>query len=588
MSILIHMLAEMLQRYPGHFALLVGILLVEGMIAAVVVFSIAPLADILMHPGLEGASQLTLSTIELLSVWDFEPSLFFFALFFLAANTVKSVLEVATRFAILQIKYSIQRDMIGETLATFFRARWSFFSGTGQGILLNTFQRELGNVGDTLGHLATLLAIGLQFAIYLVVPLWLNAEMTLVSIGVGLLLGVPFLLIQSTSYKLGKRTTDTANITMGILHENLAAAKLVLSFARQGQAVDRYIHAFDEHRKVTIRSLTLNAAIVSLYGPAGIAAALVALLVALRGGTPLSEIAAVLWSLLRALPLVGSLLQGKSIIHNFIPSYEQLTRLQHEAEATCQPSGGAPFVGLKEEIVFTDVHFSYTGRAAALANVSMRIPRGSMVALVGESGSGKSTIADLLLGLLDPGSGSIHVDGISLAELDLNAFRERVGYVSQESFLFHASIRDNLLWATPEATQEEILRACSLANADGFIGQLAEGLNTVVGDRGVRLSGGQRQRLALARALLREPDLLILDEATSALDTESERLIQQSIEEISKRTTILIIAHRLSTITGVDYIYVLQQGRISEEGTYAELSNRTGVLQRMVALQQLK
>jgi ABC-type multidrug transport system fused ATPase/permease subunit len=588
MSVLIHMFVEMLQRYPGHFILLVGFLFVEGIIAAVMVFSIAPLADILIHPDLEGASQLTLNMMEWLSAWNFEPGLLFFAAFFLIANAAKSLLEVATRFAILRIKYSIQRDLIGETLTTFFRARWSFFSGLEQGVLLNTFQRELGNVGDTLGHLATLLANGLQLAIYLVVPLWLNAEMTLVSISVGLLLGVPFLLVQSTSYRLGKKNTATANVTMGVLNESLSAAKLVLGFARQRQAVDRYIHAFDEHRKVTVRSQTLNTAVFSLYGPAGIAAALVALLIAVRGGTPISEIAAVLWSLLRALPIIGRLLQGKTIIHNFIPSYEQLMRLRHEAEISKQPSGGVPFVELREEVVLTNVHFTYPKRRAALESVSMRIPRGSMVALVGESGSGKSTIADLLLGLLEPESGSIHVDGVSIEELDLNTFRERVGYVSQESFLFHSSIRDNLLWAAPEATEEDLLQACKSANAYGFIDQLAEGLDTVVGDRGVRLSGGQRQRLALARALLRKPDLLILDEATSSLDTESERLIQLSIEKIAQSTTILIIAHRLSTIMGADYIYVLQEGCISEEGTYAQLNSATGVLQRMIALQQLK
>jgi ABC-type multidrug transport system fused ATPase/permease subunit len=586
--ILLNMLWEMLQRYPWYFIMLVSILVVEGIVAAVMVFAIAPLADMLMHPGLEGASELTLNIVVWLNAWDIEPGVLFFASFFLVATLAKSLLAVATRYAILQIKYSIGRDMEEETLTAFFRARWSFFTGAEQGALLNTFQRELSNVSDTLGHLATLMATSIQFFIYLVVPLWLNAKMALFSVGVGTVLVIPFFLIQSTNYRLGKRNTETANVLTGALQEILTAAKLVLGFARQKQAVNRYVSAFDEHRKVSIRSQTLSFAVLSLYEPVGIAAALAAFLVALHGGTPISEVAAVLWGLLRALGLIGKLLQGKTIINNFIPSYEQLVRLRDDAENTRQTDGGTLFKELREEIVFSDVSFAYTGRILALNKIDMRISRGAMVALVGGSGAGKSTIVDLLLGLLEVESGGIYVDGEPLANLDLNSFRERIGYVPQEAFLFHTSIRDNLLWANPEATDNEIAQACRLANAGGFIEQMPEGLGTVVGDRGVRLSGGQRQRLALARALLRKPDLLILDEATSSLDTESERLIQQSIEKISNSTTILIIAHRLSTITDADYIYVLEEGGVSEEGTYAELNNTTGVLQRMVTLQQLK
>jgi ATP-binding cassette subfamily B protein len=233
-----------------------------------------------------------------------------------------------------------------------------------------------------------------------------------------------------------------------------------------------------------------------------------------------------------------------------------------------------------------DLSFTYPGREKTLQGINITISKGQMVALVGESGSGKSTITDLVLGLQIPDFGLVVLDGIPLSHWEQNSFRERVGYVPQEPILFHASIRANLLWSQPKANEEDLWSACRMANAADFINALPLGIDTIVGERGVRLSGGQRQRIALARALLRKPEILILDEATSALDSESEQLIQESIDRVAKNTTILVIAHRLSTIAKADYIYVLDEGRVIEEGGYANLSKMvTGALARMIRTQ---
>jgi ABC-type multidrug transport system fused ATPase/permease subunit len=210
-----------------------------------------------------------------------------------------------------------------------------------------------------------------------------------------------------------------------------------------------------------------------------------------------------------------------------------------------------------------------------------------MTAIVGSSGAGKSTLVDLLLGLDRPGAGRICIDGVDLGEYDLASYRSRVGFVPQTSLLFHDSIRENLRWVKADASDQEIRRAATLARAAEFIEELPEGYDTVVGDRGVRLSGGQVQRVALARALLRRPELLVLDEATSALDSASERAIQEALERVSPETTLVVVAHRLSTIVAADRIYVLEAGRVVEEGSYGELVARQGSFARMVALQQL-
>jgi ATP-binding cassette subfamily C protein len=206
------------------------------------------------------------------------------------------------------------------------------------------------------------------------------------------------------------------------------------------------------------------------------------------------------------------------------------------------------------------------------------------ILLIGNSGSGKTTTVDLLIGFYQPQVGRILIDGKDLRELDLRAWRRFVGYVPQETFLFHDTVRANMLWACPDASDADILDAFRQAAADQFVAALPLGLETVLGDRGMRLSGGERQRLALARALLRRPALLVLDEATSALDSDNERLVLQSIQALRGRVAIVIITHRLSTIRGADRVHVLDEGRLVESGGWESLMADPG--SRLAALCQ--
>jgi ABC-type multidrug transport system fused ATPase/permease subunit len=211
-----------------------------------------------------------------------------------------------------------------------------------------------------------------------------------------------------------------------------------------------------------------------------------------------------------------------------------------------------------------------------------------MVAIVGESGSGKSTVLDLLMGFYEPVQGEVLLDDIPLSQYDIYSFRHKIGFVPQDTVLFNATVRENLRWGKDDVSQQEMDNACKQAHAYEFIMELPQGYDTEVGDRGVRLSGGQRQRIALARAIMRKPELLLLDEATSALDSQSELLIQQAINDIARQTTIVIVAHRLSTIASADYIYVMENGIIVEHGAYRDLVERNGVFTRMIQLQSLK
>ena len=243
-------------------------------------------------------------------------------------------------------------------------------------------------------------------------------------------------------------------------------------------------------------------------------------------------------------------------------------------------------INFKSHISFEGVHFAYADRKV-LNDISFHITKGSTVAMVGQSGGGKSTIADLLARFYDPAEGSISVDGEDIKGITISSLRKKMGIVTQESILFNDTIRQNISFGKAEAPLEVIIAAAKVANAHEFIMGLEKGYDTIIGERGSKLSGGQKQRMSIARALLKNPEILILDEATSALDSESEKLVQDAILNLTKNRTTLVIAHRLSTIQNADLILVLKEGKIIQSGTHLELIKEAGVYKTLLEIQNL-
>jgi ATP-binding cassette subfamily B protein len=236
---------------------------------------------------------------------------------------------------------------------------------------------------------------------------------------------------------------------------------------------------------------------------------------------------------------------------------------------------------LQGEIRFENVQFSYNQKSAALKDVDFVIKPGQMAAFVGPSGAGKTTITYLLPRLYDVTGGAVKVDGVNIKDVSLSSLRSKIGMVTQDTFLFNATIRENLLFARSNATDEEIIEACKTANIHDYIATLPDGYDTVVGDRGIKLSGGEKQRISIARTLLKNPKIVIFDEATSSLDSNSETLIQQAINPLLKSRTSLVIAHRFSTIISADIIYVVKDGRIVERGNHNELISANGIYKEL-------
>ena len=579
---------EIVSKYPLLFAITTVLLILQSLFAGVSILTIAPIIDLLLNPNIEQVSPITQRFIRLLEMFGLPVNLVSFVVIFFIFLTLKNVFLAFARHFIFRIKFTVLRDLNTGSLKDFFQARWLFFTQIKQGTILNTFLREIAVVGDSLGQMGILIANGVQLIIYLSVPMYITWKCTSICLALALTFAIPLILLGKLSYRLGQKVTSTGNVLSALIQENLAAAKVIMGFGLQGRNIDRFSKSFDSYRNVTIKSETLSMATTHFYEPMGVLALIITLIIARKIEIPIAELALVIWGLKSMIPLVGEIVRNKNHIMNILPRYEQVKYLREEAVKLKNKSGTKIFDCLNQSLSLHNVSFAYPGREYAIRDISLQIPRGKMVAIVGESGGGKSTLIDLLMGLLSPEKGDIQIDDIPLQEYNIDSYRQKIGYVPQDAVLFHMSVRDNLLWAEESSSEQELWDACRLANAEEFVNQLPQKLDTIIGDRGVRLSGGQCQRLALARAVIRKPELLILDEATSSLDTESERLVQQSIEQIARTTTVVVIAHRLSTIVNTDYVYVIKNGKVVEEATYHELIKGNGYFNQMVQLQSLR
>ena len=561
-------------KFPGPFLSLLGLLVIEAFLAFSSVVFLVPLADYLLDPELEKPNKITIFTTNLFEYFSLDISLYNFATIFVLSNFAKAGIEILVRKRTLEIKYTVYKSYLMELLHEFFHAKIDFFETKKQGKLLNTFQKEINNVSDTMGHVATQLSFCIQLLVYLALPLYLSPGMAISAFILALLFAVPFFIFHKLGYRLGQKNTETANELTSCQAETISSARAILSHAAIKQTLKINQKSVDEHIDASIKSQTFIASIGFIFQPFAILAALVSISIGLSTGETITTVATVLWSLMKALPIISKMLQTNMNIANFLPSYEQIQKLLNEAIQFREINGNIKFSKLTQAIHFEKVTFSHYLGSQLFANLNFKIPAGSITAIVGPSGSGKSSIVDLLLGLKSPEKGSILFDEQNLEYLNKHYFRKRVGYVAQDTILFNLSIKENLLWVKPTASDAEIKIACKMAGIDKFIESLPHGLNTMIAERGASLSGGQRQKLSFARALLLKPQILILDEATSSLDIKSIQHFKSTILKLAPEITIILITHQKTMMEMADKAILIDNGVIIDQLTPNQISDK--------------
>jgi ATP-binding cassette subfamily B protein len=413
----------------------------------------------------------------------------------------------------------------------------------------------------------------LQIVVVVVGMFYLSTKLALVALA-----PVPFLacgalwytLTAHRGYRLHRRAASSVN---SLLHDNLSGIRQIKSFVREPEEDRRFNKESDELRRATLvvtRVWALYHSSMLLFGSLGV---LVVVAVGARGilsgAFQLGDLGAFLLLASFLYEPVGKLHELNQLVQAGRAAGERVFEI---LDSVGEPEGGETFADtVRGEIEFRHVSFSYSGELPTLTDISFHARPGETVALVGTTGAGKSTLINLLTRFYEFDSGEILVDGSPIRDFSIRALRQHIGMVTQECFLFNGTIRENLQIGKPDATDEELLAAAAVANARPFIDRLPHGLSSVVGERGVKLSVGEKQRLAIDRALLKDPPILVLDEATASMDTTTERLIQEALETLMFDRTSIVIAHRLSTVVHADQILVLDHGRIVERGTHEQL-----------------
>lgn len=475
-------------------------------------------------------------------------------------------LSVRTRNKlVVELRSEAFTHLIGLDLAFFHRSRI--------GELVSTLVVETERAGKALWAMVEMLAALCLLVVYALLELMIDWKLALVALPV---LGTVALLLRPReSYQLGLELSKENNELQSTAVETIGGIREVKALEVGKLSFQRFYRAASALARLDIALTERGARFGMLYQGAVIAGVVALVYFGSQwGGLALPSLLIFLLVLQRLAPRVSHFLEQRHWWLGSANAMEKVEFLLKEKATLTEAisSGHTPFNRLKKGIEVKDVHFRHVGQTVnTLSSVSFTVPRGTTVAIVGASGAGKSTLIDLLVRFCDPTEGFIRVDGCDLRELDIVSWRRAIGLMSQDAFLFNDTIESNMRCGDVNITMAAIEEAARRAHAHEFICQLPQGYATVIGDRGVKLSGGQRQRLALARALLRQPQMLILDEATNSLDSESERYIQEALHEIGLTCTVVVVAHRLSTIEHADMIIVLENGRVVEQGTYAEL-----------------
>ena len=521
-------------------------------------------------------------------------ALIFLGLFLALMTLFKTSCYFASSAVMIPLRTGVVRDIRIMVYAKVMRLPMGFFSEERKGDIIARMSGDVGEVENSItSSLDMLIKSPIMIILYFITLIATSWKLTLFTVlvlpAMGWLMGKVGRKLKRQSLEAQGKWSDT----MSQLEETLGGLRIIKAFIAEDRMIDRFTRCSNELRdavnKVAMRQ--------ALAHPMSVFLGTISIVTVLWFGGALilghnSSLTAptfifymvILYSVIN--PLKDFAKAGYNIPKG-LASMERVDKILKAENNIKEIPNPKPLTGMNDRIEFKDISFSYDGKREVLKHVNLTVPKGKTVALVGQSGSGKSTLVDLLPRYHDVQGGDITIDGTSIKDVRIADLRSLIGNVNQEAILFNDTFFNNIAFGVENATMEQVIEAAKIANAHDFIMEKPEGYNTNIGDRGGKLSGGQRQRVSIARAILKNPPILILDEATSALDTESERLVQEALERLMKTRTTIAIAHRLSTIKNADEICVLYEGEIVERGRHEELLELDGYYKRLNDMQAL-
>ena len=510
------------------------------------------------------------------------------------AFLVRNIFRYIGSLMLIYYRVGVAKDLRTSMYQKILTLPVSFFTEQKKGDMMSRMSNDVGEVeGSILGSLVELVNSPFMLISTLITLFYLSPELTFFTLLVLPVMGTLIALIgKSLKKQAHEAQTEMGNI-FSIVDETLKSAKVIKIFNADKLLNNRFTTSINKWLNAAVgvgKKRELASPMSEFLG------SITFLIITWYGGKQIienqslspEEFLVFLAMFFQILPPAKSLANSISTIQKGGPALERVIEILDADIKIDEKENPIPIQTLENSIEFKNVGFYYNEDRTILKNFNLTIPRGKTVALVGQSGSGKTTIANLLARFYDATEGEILIDGNNIKDLKVRDYRKMIGMVTQESVLFNDSVYNNILMGKPDADREEVEAAAKIANAHDFILNLSDGYDTNIGDDGNKLSGGQKQRVSIARAVLKNPPIMILDEATSALDTESERFVQEALEKMMENRTSLVIAHRLSTIQKADWIVVMERGMILEQGTHKELIDKNGAYKKLVELQDFE